>query len=88
MVLFIISLIFFVEVFIWVLELVQFLLDFVDSLVGSDSAFSTDTGLELLVVAEPVSGAGSSYNLQPALKGGPGKGVPIAPPMAKSVSFL
>ena len=35
----------------------------------SDGAFSIDTGLELLGVAGSVCQAGSSYNLQPALKG-------------------
>ena len=35
----------------------------------SDGAFSIDIGLELLGVVGPVCWAGSSYNLQSALKG-------------------
>ena len=50
--------------------------------------FSIDIRLELLGAVGPGCWVGSSYNLQPALKGGSGGGVPIAAPMAKSVSFL
>ena len=37
--------------------------------VKTDAAFSIDTGQKLLVVAGSIRWVGSSYNLQPALKG-------------------
>ena len=50
--------------------------------------FSTDTRLELLGASGPGCWVGSSYNLQPAMKGGSDGGVPTTAPMAKSISFL
>ena len=54
----------------------------------TNGAFSTDSGLDLLGVAEPVCLAEWLYNLQPALQGWSGGGAPAGSPMPKSISFL
>ena len=53
-----------------------------------DGAFSTDSRLDLLGVVGSICWAGSSYNLQPALKGWSDEGASAGSPMLKSVSFL